>query len=144
MSHKHLINAGDAGSFYRPRFFISKAFVDAVGRHVDEMRKRKPKQFISDVPVQALDACKESYRAAKGDEDKSDSDMFDDRGIMALICRHDIPLFVANIDTAGEQQKYALALIIHLFQYLPPKTNVMCLYDIGCVLDTSVYKVRDI
>lgn len=46
-------------------------------------------------------------------------DKFDDRGIMALVCRHDIPLFFANIDTPGEQQKYGVALLEHLFSLIP-------------------------
>lgn len=57
---------------------------------------------------------------------------------MSLICRHDIPLFFANIDTPGEQQKYAVALILWLFQHLPPAAKVVILYDVGCVLDRSL------
>ena len=60
---------------------------------------------------------------------------FDNTGLMALICRHDIPLFFANVDTLGEQQKYALALISHLFSLLPSDATVVVFYDIGCVLD---------
>lgn len=62
----------------------------------------------------------------------------DDAGIMALVCRHDIPLFLANIDTPGEQQKYAVALIEHLFSLLPPNATVSLLYDVACVLDRSL------
>jgi hypothetical protein len=39
-------------------------------------------------------------------------DKFDDTGMMALVCRHDIPLFLANVDTPGEQQKYAAAVLV--------------------------------
>ena len=62
---------------------------------------------------------------------------FDDTGIMALICCHDIPLFFTNIDTPREQQKYSVALIEHLFSLLPPQVTVVMLYDIGCVVDRS-------
>ena len=61
---------------------------------------------------------------------------------MALVCRHDIPLFLANIDTPGEQQKYSVALIEHLFSLLPPKATVAVLYDVACVLDHSLHLVR--
>ncbi|KAI6028169.1 hypothetical protein EDC04DRAFT_2869155 [Pisolithus marmoratus] len=57
---------------------------------------------------------------------------------MALICHHDIPLFFANIDTPGKQQKYSIALIKHLFSLLPPQANVIMLYDVGCVLSHSL------
>lgn len=56
----------------------------------------------------------------------------------ALVCRHDVPLFFVNIDTPGEQQKYAVALIDHLCSMLPSKALLVVLYDIGCVLDRSM------
>jgi hypothetical protein len=59
---------------------------------------------------------------------------------MALVCRHDIPLFLANIDSPGEQQKYAVALIQHLFSLLPSNATVIALYDIGCVLERSLHQ----
>lgn len=65
-------------------------------------------------------------------------DHYDDGGVMALVCRHDIPLFLTNIDTPGEQQKYAVSLIEHLFSLLPPTATVTVLYDVGCVLDRSL------
>ncbi|EED85593.1 predicted protein [Postia placenta Mad-698-R] len=57
---------------------------------------------------------------------------------MALICRHDIPIFLANVDTPGKQQKYAIALLEHLFTFLPPNATVAALYDIGCVVNRSL------
>ena len=68
-------------------------------------------------------------------------DNFDDTGVMVLICCHDIPLFFANIDTPGEQQKYSIALIDYLFSLLPSQANVVVLYDVRCVLDRSLSKV---
>lgn len=66
---------------------------------------------------------------------------FDDGGLMALVCRHDIPLFLANIDTLGEQQKYILVLIEHLYTFLPLEATVTVLYDVGCVVDHSLQLV---
>jgi hypothetical protein len=65
-------------------------------------------------------------------------DQFDDTGLMSLVCRHDIPLFFANMDTPGEQQKYAVALLEHFFSLIPPQSTVADLYDVGCVLDRSM------
>ncbi|KAI5983564.1 hypothetical protein F5J12DRAFT_899644 [Pisolithus orientalis] len=67
-------------------------------------------------------------------------DCFDDTGIMALICHHDIPLFFANIDMPGEQQKYSVTLLKHLFSHLPVTATVVALYDIGCILTCSLDK----
>lgn len=65
-------------------------------------------------------------------------DQFDDTGLMLLVCRHDIPLFFANMDTPGEQQKYSVALIEHFFTFIPPQATAAGLYDVGCVLDRSI------
>ena len=62
-------------------------------------------------------------------------------GWMSLICRHDIPLFFANIDTPGEQQKYAVALITWFSKFVPSRSTITVLYDIGCVLDRSIQMV---
>jgi len=61
---------------------------------------------------------------------------------MSLICRHDIPLFFANIDTPGEQLKYAIALILWFAKHVSRHSTSSVLYDIACVLDRSVQKVR--
>lgn len=113
--HRHWRSAGDSPHFYDPSYFLPKAQVDAIGRHIDRTRKSAPKPHAPLVPHEAIDLCENSYEAANGKKQKAAMDSFDDTGVMALICRHDIPLFFANIDTPGEQQKYAVALIDHLF-----------------------------
>lgn len=90
------------------------------------------------MPDEAVNDCERSYEAANGDKKTATSTArYDDQGWMSLICRHDIPLFFANIDTPGEQQKYAIALILWLYKFLPPTATTFVLYDIGCVLDRS-------
>ncbi|KAI6122052.1 hypothetical protein F5141DRAFT_998807, partial [Pisolithus sp. B1] len=86
------------------------------------------------VPDEAVDQCTTSYKAADSKKQKAAMDSFNDTGIMALICCHDIPLFFANINTLGEQQKYSVGLIEHLFSLIPFKANVVILYDIGSSL----------
>jgi Kyakuja-Dileera-Zisupton transposase len=51
---------------------------------------------------------------------------------MALLCRHDIALYIANMCTAGEKQFYAFALIVALFKELLEWWMVGILYDIAC------------
>ncbi|KAG1863946.1 hypothetical protein C8R48DRAFT_833650 [Suillus tomentosus] len=97
--HRHRRAAGDCPNFYDPTYFLPKSFVDAIGRHIDTQRKRPVKSHVPLVPNEA----------------KATMDSFDDTGIMALICRHDIPLFFANIDSPGEQQKYSLFTISAVF-----------------------------
>ncbi|KAG2125361.1 uncharacterized protein EDB93DRAFT_1244054 [Suillus bovinus] len=136
--HRHRRSAGDSPHFYDPTYFLPKAQVDDIGRHINRSRKSTPKLHAPLVPHEAIDLCENSYEAADGMKQKAAMDSFDDTGIMALICRHDIPLFFANIDTPGEQQKYAVALIDHLFTLLPRSATVVTLYDVGCVLSRSL------
>ena len=134
--HRRLKSGGEGPDFYQPKHFVSKEFVDLVGESIAIARKRNPKSRRPKVPDEAIDACEKSHYAAK-DEHKA-TDHFDDQGVMSLVCRHDIPLFFANVDTPSEEQKYAVALIQHLFSLLPPVATVIVLYDIGCVLDRSL------
>jgi len=60
---------------------------------------------------------------------------------MALVCRHDHPLLLANMNSAGERQHYALALLRELFRQLPNDWNIGLLYDIACQLRRSMQKV---
>ncbi|KAF8131913.1 hypothetical protein EV363DRAFT_1449621 [Boletus edulis] len=94
--------------------------------------------LIQRCPACFADSCEASYEAADGKKQKTCMESFDDTGIMALICRHDIPLFFANIDSPGEQQKYSLALISHLFSLVPSNATVTTLYDVGCTLDRTL------
>lgn len=93
------------------------------------------------IPNEVIDQCENSYEAADGKKQKAAMDSFDDTGLMALICCHDIPLFFENIDTPGEQQKYAVTLLEHLFSLLPTNATVVTLYDVGCVLSRSLSQV---
>ena len=140
--HRHRHSAGDCPHFYDPVYFLLKSQVDDVGRQIDTACKRPPQQCNTAVPDEAVDQCKSSYEAADGKKQKVAIDSFDDTGVMALICRHDIPLFFANINTPGEQQKYSVALIEHFFSLIPFEANVVILYDIGCVLARSLMKVH--
>ena len=94
--------------------------------------------LVKKVPDEAIDACEASFDAADEKQVKTNAKRFDDMGLMALVCRHDVPLFFANIDSPGEQQKYGVALIERLFSYLPASATVLVLYDVRCVLERSL------
>ena len=129
---------------YEPQRFISKDYVNTVGLRIDNARKQKGKKRTLKLADEVIDACKDSYHAAKGDEDKAATKHCDSTGLMLLVCRHDIPLFLADIDTPGEQQKYAVSLIEYLLRMVPAHANVVVLYDVGCVLDRSLQMVSPI
>ena len=118
-------------------------FVNAVGEALIEARSRKnkPNAKKAKAPKSAVEQCERSHTAANGSRIKAAKGLHDDFGLETLCCRHDIPIFVCNIDTPGEQQKYAVSLLLWLLMHLPDTTTVMNLYDIGCVLDKTVTSV---
>lgn len=121
---------------------LPKDYVNAIGSRIEALRKKPTKHRKSMVvPDEAVDSCQSSHTAGSGSNTKMNMDQFDDGGVMALVCRHDIPLFLANIDTPGEQQKYSIALIEHLYHLLSPEATVVVLYDVGCVLERSLQLV---
>lgn len=92
------------------------------------------------VPNSVLDGCESSFKAADEQREKASTNFFEDTGLMALICRHDCVLWIANMTSAGERQHYSLALLRKLFQHLPTSYRMGVLYDIGCQLHRSCYK----
>lgn len=139
---RHLRKAGDGTYFYNPEYFLTKEAVDAAGKRIEKACRKAPNAYKSQVPDTAVDQCEDSHTAANANKVKT-GEPFDDKRLGALVCRHDIPLFFVNIDTPGKQQKYAVALIGHLFTLLPTNASVVVLYDIGCILDRSVQMVSD-
>jgi hypothetical protein len=92
------------------------------------------------VPTSVLDACTDSFTAADERRKKADTKQFADTGLMGLVCRHDIVLFIANMTSAGERQYYVFALLKKLFTHLPETMTVGLLYDIACTTERSCRK----
>jgi len=143
-NHRHLRGIRQIPQDYDPQYFIPKSTVDEVGQRLDEMRNKpppkEPKRKAKACDA-AIDDCEDSHTAGRGSNTKTKMDRFDAGGVMALVCRHDIPLFLANIDTPGEHQKYAMSLIEHLLKLVPNTATLSIFYDIGCVLHRSIIKV---
>ncbi|KZT28316.1 hypothetical protein NEOLEDRAFT_1058906, partial [Neolentinus lepideus HHB14362 ss-1] len=137
---RHRRTAGDSPKFYAAEYFISKEDVDAVGERILKARKKGPRSdYRAKVPDIAVDECEKSFEAADEAKQKTHEGRFDDTGLVALICRHDNPILLANVDTPGEQQKFAVALLEALFLSIPTYATVCCLYDVGCVIDRSLH-----
>ncbi|KAF8078230.1 hypothetical protein FPV67DRAFT_1403470 [Lyophyllum atratum] len=92
------------------------------------------------VPRSVLDDCESSFTAADSRREKASTQFFDDTALMALVCRHDIVLFLVNMRSAGEKQHYVIVLLETLFQHLPTWFTIGLLYDIGCQLERSCVK----
>ncbi|KAI6016833.1 hypothetical protein BKA83DRAFT_4059403 [Pisolithus microcarpus] len=92
------------------------------------------------ITTSVLKGCNESFTAADERRQKASTQFFSDTGVMALLCRHDRVIYLANMTSAGEKQHYALALVKALFNHLPSNFHVGLLYDIGCQLEQSCRK----
>ena len=139
--HRHMKSGGNGVPFHLSERFLSKEYVDEVGKHLDAARAKPPKPWKGAVPDDIVDADRDAYKAARGDSKQAGSARYDQNGLVALVCRHDIPLFMALIDTPGEQHKFAVALFQKLFSMLPEDATVLGLYDVACVLDQSIQLV---
>ncbi|KAF9516807.1 hypothetical protein BS47DRAFT_1390397 [Hydnum rufescens UP504] len=93
-----------------------------------------------DVPNSVLDRCEKSFIAADGDRIKASTQYFDDTGVMACLCCHDLPLFLVNMRTVGKKQFYAFALLDALLSELPGHWCIGLLYDIACQIHHSLLK----
>ena len=95
---------------------------------------------VQDIPEEVYDNCKKMFVAAQNIS-KASNKIFADTAIMALVCRHDCPLFLVNMTSPGERQHYALALLHEFFRQLPNDWDIGLLYDIACQLRRSMQKV---
>ncbi|KAF9511868.1 hypothetical protein BS47DRAFT_1298393 [Hydnum rufescens UP504] len=93
-------------------------------------------------PNSTYDACRQSFIAADEDRIKASTQYFEDTGVIALLCRHDIPLAVASMWTAGEKQFYVFALLETILKHVPSHWRIGALYDIGCQMDQTLKKWR--
>jgi hypothetical protein len=119
---------------------------------VEEMRPKKGKRAKHNVnsqpsmavPDSVLDSCEKAFIAAQETVTKASTSFYSDTGLMALLCRHDRVLWLANLTSPGEKQHYALALLQRLFQELPEDWEVGLLYDIACQIHRSIIKAREL
>ncbi|KAJ7589950.1 hypothetical protein C8J56DRAFT_783748 [Mycena floridula] len=130
--------------------FLSPENLKQMQEEVEQLRPERSKPKVDEetdgyvgnmkVPISILKGCEESFTAADERRVKASTQFFSDTGLMALLCRHDRVLWLANMTSAGERQYYALALIYILFLHLPAHIIVGLLYDVACILHQSCEK----
>jgi hypothetical protein len=140
-SYRHLRSAGDGPIGYDPSYFISAEKVAQVQERVAKARKSHPKRRKPEKGGLGHD-CGDTWTAANENKKTADPKRYDASGIFAMTCRHSQVLFLANIDTPGEQQHYLIALLEELKEHLPEAATVLQAYDIACVLARSINLVR--
>ena len=131
--------------------FVSPEDVQNMEDRVENIRpsrgsKSVPADVTSDyqagirVPNAILEECQKSFVAADSNRMKASTQFFADTGLMAMLCRHDRVLFLANMTSAGEKQHYVLCLLEILFKHIPKTMRIGVLYDIICQLHRSCMK----
>jgi hypothetical protein len=121
--------------------FLEENEVEAMKRVVERARPSLARTGTMALPDETLDDCEKTFIAAQSHIAKTNNIIFADTALMALLCRHDRPLFLVNMTSAGERQYYALALIKALYRNLPDDWVVGLLYDVACQLERSMRKV---
>ncbi|KAK7006739.1 hypothetical protein R3P38DRAFT_3214096 [Favolaschia claudopus] len=119
-------------------YFVSESLADEMNDYKKQARVDEGEDGydgVMKVPQSVLDECEASFKAADEKREKASTKYFDDTGLMALVCRHDRPLFVVNMRTAGEKQFYILLLIEMLFQHLPADIRPAFFTDHASSLD---------
>lgn len=149
-----LAGSGDQPVPKGQTFFLSPQEVLAARQHVDDARKSHPKPHVTGtegedsttpglfMPNYVYGNCSERFLAAGEHNKKAEASVFEDTGLMALVCNHDRPLFMVTLRDPGERQYNAIALVNRLFKELPSRWRVGLLYDIGCQIHSSIVKVR--
>ncbi|KAK7043474.1 hypothetical protein R3P38DRAFT_2510672 [Favolaschia claudopus] len=137
-SYRHNKKAGDGSISYRAKYFLTKEFVDGVRKRVLAARKKPNANPKRRVAKEVIDACEQSWDAANEKKKKTNSDRYDASGVFVMTCRHGQVIFMANVDTPGEQQCYIIAMLERLFSLLPWNATVMQAYDVACVTDHSL------
>ncbi|KIJ34732.1 hypothetical protein M422DRAFT_181663, partial [Sphaerobolus stellatus SS14] len=120
--------------------FLQEGELEKIDNYVESMRIKKPNAHKLRLPEDVLQECQDSFIAANEEEAKASAVVYSDTGLVALVCRHDRPLWVANMTTPGERQYYAFALLQRLFNNLPDDWKVGLLYDIACQIERSMIK----
>src|SRR5258708_19246339 len=84
------------------------------------------------VPNRAINGCQELHKAAGARQSgESNESIYCSKGLMGLVCWHNIPLLLCDIRLAGEGQKYPVALIVAFSRQLPPNVTIGLLYEIS-------------
>ncbi|CAK5269727.1 unnamed protein product [Mycena citricolor] len=138
-SLRHLRSSGDGPIPFSPAYFLSDAEMKTTRARITAARAKPPRKFKPAIPQAALDSCQSSFDAANESKQKADPKHFDSTGAFVLTCRHSQVLFLANMDTPGEQQCYLVALLDKVASLLPPVATILQAYDIGCQMDHSCH-----
>ncbi|KIJ42325.1 hypothetical protein M422DRAFT_171213, partial [Sphaerobolus stellatus SS14] len=121
--------------------WLTEGELEVARQHIQDAHDRTGKRRQSTrLPDGSLDQCEKAHKAARDRGDEVTTGVMASKGLMALVCKHDVPIFICDITTPGEQQFYSIALLQKLSLLLPANAIIGLLYDIACLLDRSIAK----
>ena len=125
--------------------WLTSEEVQQAEAHVDECREKTNRQQHSrpsaSILEKVLEDCNDSYKTAQEKLSDNDQSVYSTKGVMALVCSHDIPLLLCNITGFGEPRYLAVALLQKLDSMLPENATIGVMYDIADQLDRTIGKV---
>ena len=134
--------AGDCPPIdFDEQFFVPVVFVQAVNTAIEQARGRPAREVALLLHDAVYKHCAHPHAAASGYK-KTKGETFDDNGLMALVCRHDIVIYMCNIVTAGEQSVHPIALYIWFRLHMPVQLMMSTWYDINCQTAHTLELVR--
>ena len=136
-AHKHRKSKRDSAALgFNHQFIVPADFIDCVGSLHKKLSKKDPTHnYQSEAPFAATKLCDKSHVVADESRAKAGGDVHDNQGLFAVLCRHDQPLFIGNIDTPGEGMRYVMASIFWAVLHLPKNATVCTFYDMNCMAE---------
>jgi hypothetical protein len=119
-TQKHRHGPVDCYHCHPQSVFLTDSEVKAMENFVADQRPSRPQTVdhgedgfepTMKVSNSVLNDCRDSFKAADERRVKASTKFFSDTGLMVLLCRHDLVLWLVNMTSPGERQHYALALI---------------------------------
>ncbi|KIJ31905.1 hypothetical protein M422DRAFT_266403 [Sphaerobolus stellatus SS14] len=129
-THRHYASVADDPmliSLSDPSIWLMEGELEMAKKYVQERQDHTHGvgRQQAHVPTGSLDECKNSHNAARDRGDEASEGVMASKGLMAMVCRHDVPLIICDIVTPGEQRFYAIALIQKLANRSIAKHNLI-------------------
>jgi hypothetical protein len=109
----------DAEHHHPAYVFLSEDKVQHAEDMVSRLCQSHGHSSAADNPLQGMQVSSailqnycDSFKAADEQRVKASTQVFSDTGLMALLCHHDIVLWMVNMTSAGERQYYALGFTL--------------------------------
>ncbi|KIJ30231.1 hypothetical protein M422DRAFT_85997, partial [Sphaerobolus stellatus SS14] len=122
--------------------WLTEAELESAKKHMAECKEGNGRggRQQAHVPEGSLDHCEDVHKVVRDHGNETAKGVMALKGLMAMVCHYNVPLFICDITTPGEQCFYLIALIHKLASLLLLTATIGLLYNISCLLDRSIAK----